>query len=1559
MNTVELSDRVKQQYIDYLKTTFYLRDPQLRESLAKELTRWDLVKGPYLQATSTFRTGRKLGEIYRSITGNVLDEKVEAALTAGRPLYAHQDKAVSKVLSGRNIVVSTGTGSGKTESFLLPILLNLFSQHGQKQLGPGVRALVLYPMNALANDQRDRLVGRPTQPGDRGGISYELNKVGADFSFTVGQYIGETPENERDKYRLKNSVQPGVGELLYREEMRNTPPNVLLTNFSMLEYLLLRPNDSPLFDGKNAETWTYLVLDEAHQYRGAMGIEMAMLIRRLKQRLKEEGCSTKLRCIATSASLVNGDEDIPAVAQFASDLFDEHFDPSDVILGETVIESFTKTIQLKKEDLERLTLAISTTEEPDEIKAKDAVSDIANKNGILLPNLDWKKNLGTLLLQDKSMAQLKEVISACPTKVEDLARLLFPSESSEVAKQTLSHLVDLSLAATNPETGTAMLSARYHLFLRSLEGAFLLLKEEPKISLERKAAGGSETGFELALCRECGQHYIVGKIESGKFTEARRDPSDEEFGAEFFIVREMTDDTELKEKDYWKLCTECGDIVKAAKQLNCKHGSFVLLEQPPSAKEHEDQIPECIECNHKGRDPVRELIQGADGPHSVIAATLYKNLPKGRNKVLAFADGRQDAAFFAWYLEQTYKELLYRALVVHSLKTNRDLATSFSLSEIAPLLVSTLRENKLLPKSSGELDYKREANIILYRELLTEKQRISPEGVGLISWTVNIPEEFTVPSLLLEAPWNLTQETARSFVSVLLDTLRAHKAIELDTKTCPGLQWNQLAMQASNQSICFGPPNGKKNVTSWNGKTGRRAKLISKYCRSLDKLPDNKAIDDLLASIWEAVTDHDRQADFAEDKILIKSGDTYRLNPRHYKLRLIGADDEVLACGTCQRISHQSLGTICPRGNCPGKIKPLKLTELQTNHYRDSYEQEIVGNLRVEEHTAQLNSDKAREFQQEFKEGKINVLSCSTTFELGVDLGDLDTIFLRNVPPESFNYDQRVGRAGRRRGRAGFAVTFCKRGPHDLYHFSDPLTMLQGKVKPPILAIKNPKIILRHLTAYALSCFFRIEINRTRFQTTESLFIDFSSPSFSRDFRDFLRVRKNYFEDVFSQLISENAELKTKLGLDDGAWIELMAGSDSKLEIAQSEICSDFISVETFQNEASSKQDFKSADWAKRRLNSIRGLNVLNFLSQKTVIPKYGFPVDVVELDTSSDSSSVGLDRDLSIAISEFAPGSQLIANKKLWTSYGLKKVRDKELETKNYFRCDDHNIFLQWSTTNPAPETRPCDCKGRTGTYVVPAHGFTTTKAPPEEPKGRVVKLFTNRPYFAYPKDQDNQEIVVPDPQPCIKLTKTRPGIMVVICEGKKRQSFRICEKCGYGTYAIPKKAGEPHRDSFGRACTGMLKVYALGHQFETDIIQLKFEQKTTAPNKVWFAYALASAIVESAAEVLEVPASDISATVGPATEDNIPTIIVYDDVPGGAGLVAKLEAPAILMEVLKTAKKRVSGICNCSEDTSCYGCLRSYRNQFMHEHLVRGHVHEYLKSLETLLQLSVATQH
>jgi ATP-dependent helicase YprA (DUF1998 family) len=236
MNTYTLAQKIETKYLQYLKTMFYFKDAGLRKSFEDALNAGHLANGPYLEATPVFKRTQKPSELFAEILGFEPDQGFLKAVDGERPLYCHQEDAIRFTAQNRNVVIATGTGSGKTEAFLLPILLHLYKEFKAGQLGPGVRALILYPMNALAFDQRERL----------GKISARLEEFHSDFRFTFGQYVGDTPNDENDRRRnareaLDNRLRPG--ELVLREEMRSQPPHILLTNYSMLEFMLLRPKD--------------------------------------------------------------------------------------------------------------------------------------------------------------------------------------------------------------------------------------------------------------------------------------------------------------------------------------------------------------------------------------------------------------------------------------------------------------------------------------------------------------------------------------------------------------------------------------------------------------------------------------------------------------------------------------------------------------------------------------------------------------------------------------------------------------------------------------------------------------------------------------------------------------------------------------------------------------------------------------------------------------------------------------------------------------------------------------------------------------------------------------------------------------------------------------------------------------------------------------------------------------------------------------------------------------------------------------------------------------------
>ncbi len=1573
MDPIALSHEIEERYKRYLLTTFYFRDPELRKSFEDALDSGRLSKGPYLESTPVFKRAETPAALFRQLLGHSIDSGLLKALYEG-PLYKHQADAIRQITAGKNVVVATGTGSGKTEAFLYPILLHLYREFKAGKLCPGVRALILYPMNALANDQRERL----------GEICKRLAENNSPFGFTFGQYIGETPEDENDSRRhakdlLAERDKKGVrqvrngkvvnGEMVLRSEMREDPPHILLTNYSMLEYLLLRPDDSSLFDNGMAQWWTYLVLDEAHQYRGSRGIEMAMLIARLKQRLREGGRQKPFRCVATSATLVDGQDGQAAVAKFASDLFGENekFDPQDVILGENEPHPEASTEQLTFEDYQFLASALAENTQ----SINDRMTGLANRLGVSLQAGDRSKtHVARLLQRDNRTARLRDLITGNPDQAQVIADRIFDDLDSERRLPALAQLVELLLQSQIPGTETPLLSARYHLFLRALEGAFLSFLPQKRISLDRNSLGEG-IAFEIALCKQCGQHYLVAQkgIQGGKVFEPSRDASQDSFGSTF--LRPIENDSDILESDddqddddggarpqIWQLCVRCGEISK--KVLRCDHSESIRVIPEESRKEDKaDQIRKCGVCGYSaaGRNPVQEVVFGADGPHVVIATTLHKSLPEKRRKVLAFADGRQEAAFFAWYLQESYREILDRnTLLKIARRVENFPPDGISLSILADHAYRDHRAYFKQKQSDDELTVRKNIWHVLYHELLADDPWVALEGVGLVRWSIQRPDWLAVTPILCEPPWSLTESEARDLEFLLLDTMRASWAVQVNTPSGISLNWSDLNIIPFQKQFQLQIPRGRNEVQSWAGARTKRTQL---HRRLLAHKSSGAEAQELavrtLRHIWDNLTQCDEHAPSEQERLLVSVKDARRLNPDWYRLHLVNPQDVFFRCNICGRLQTVSVRGICVGHRCPGTLERTTLADLEPDHYRLLYEEDLPGRLRVEEHTAQLDHERARTFQKDFREGKIDVLSCSTTFELGVDLGDLDTAFLRNVPPESFNYAQRVGRVGRRSGFPGFAITYCRRNPHDLYHFERPERMLSGKVHAPTLSLQNEKIIARHITATALSAFFRN--SRERFKTVEALVQQFADPSGVADLKTYMVQHQKELEESLCAIVPET--MLAPLGLADGTWIAQVTGENSRIALAEAETTDDYRKVKEFEEKSrqeGTREGYGNAIWASDRARTIAGEEVLSFLSRKAIIPKYGFPVDVVELDThqtknAQENYGVALQRDLTIAISEFAPTSELVANKKIWTSYGLKKVAEKEWARWWDARCTTHGYFDRkpYREGDEQPnfeEHSGCD-RLKIYQYIEPQFGFVTNRGKPKEPTGRPIRVFTTRPYFSGFKGREGKTM----DWGFVGVTNVSPGYMVVLSEGRGGSGFFVCGQCGAG-FRNRKEFQKGHLTPYGEKCPagpGSLPQVSLGHEVVTDVLKLQFKsQPQTTMDSTWFAFSLAYALVEGAAERLEVPTTDLNSTVAyGGAKYPLPPIVLYDNVPGGAGLVARLENKDTFKACLETALKHVNGDCGCAENTSCYGCLRNYRNQFAHQYIERGAAKKYLEQL------------
>ncbi len=1394
-------EKVRKRYENYLRTSFFFRDKALRASFRAALRNGEsLLKGPYGELAQEFKTGIGAGALAQECFPDKYEDLLPALID--RDLYVHQERAVRAThMDNQNVVVATGTASGKTESFLYPILFELYRQHLAGELkDSGVRAMILYPMNALANDQRERL----------GEICERLRQEESGFEPTFGQYIGRTPYNTRDSSRngAARADERLAGELVFRDEMRHEPPHILLTNYSMLEYLLIRPDDSPLFDRGRGAHWQFIVLDEAHQYRGAKGMEMGMLVRRLKQRLRDGGRKGPFRCIATSATISSseGEEDKQKIAEFAKELFGEPFAAPGSIFGK-----------------------LRTTDGP---------------------------------------------------------------------------------------------PRRYHAFVRALEGAFLVHRDSAdEVVLNRKSETGE--GFtaeplEIALCRECGQHYYVGRKRGDKLKEAVRDPSQSDFGVDYYLPRQ--DGTSC-------LCRRCGTLSRSIPDCGCDSEAAVRVELCKPRKDRPDQLAECENCGYQRGgigDPVQEIVHGSDGPNTVIATALHELLPEDSRKVLAFADSRQEAAFFAWYAQSSYEKLRDRNLILRAIKAGEVDAEGLSIDDLRSRLLRQWEQAGLFKGADTKEHRSRQVLTSILREALTEEKRLSLSGVGLVRWFVGLPRSLHLPETMQRPPWNFTDDKARRVTAYLLDEMRPRRALNLpDGASTP--VWSDVSSWPQ-QAYCLGRPGRQWHVSQWGHPASA---VVSHFLRRL--LADSQVSDSekrsasvtLMQHLWRALLDD------ADEPILTpgKNNGTFRLNPRWLRIALAGPGD-VWECNTCATLSNHNISEICPRNRCPGHLVPADQMRLETNHYRILYENtDLPSELSAEEHTAQIDSDTARDRQDKFKSGDIHLLSSSTTFEVGVDLGDLEVVFLRNVPPEPFNYTQRVGRAGRR-DTPGLAVTYCRRNPHDLYHYEDPKDrVVSGKVRPPRLRMTNEKIILRHMVAVALSAFFRE--NKERFKNVESFVLEWSKSRAAVNLRGYCEGNN---ELKHSLLGIVPVDMQDKMGFENGTWIGRIAGPDSRLADAEAEICGDYLLMKGTKRRIEKEKPKRwigTVSQLQLRMETIETERTLDFLSRKAIIPKYGFPVDVVELHTPPErgrSTGVILQRDLSQAIAEYAAGSKVVANKKEWESYAVKKAVGKAWDVRSY-KYDGARSFEQWIEGDP---TAPAGARK----YLIPKFGFITSllkKA--KEPRGRARRLYTTRPFFG-----GFERGVAPETKiiRSVGVTKAVPGTLVILCEGRERQGFYICSRCG----AHMTKLKVEHETPWGSECrTGTLGQFSLGHELVTDVVRLQFPHLR---GQEWDAYSVAYGTLLGAAKTLDVPDTDLNVTIARGDKPGAFAIVLYDNVPGGAGLVAQLEHKHIFSEVLGNAKERVGGNCGC--DSSCYGCLRSYRNQFAHPYLDRNKARQIL---------------
>ena len=1278
IDPVELQKDLHDRMQRYLLTALpiHRRFPKLRAQASAELSRNNtLVRGPYLEALPDYPKTKSIKDL---VDAGMLHEGFRDMdpKVFNRPLHQHQAEAIQAVVQkNENIVVATGTGSGKTECFLFPLIDSLLKANIKGR--PGIRAILVYPLNALANDQLySRIVPL---------LAKELGEHG----ITVGRYTGQTTQNKQrsyfqNEYLANPMIKDLFGDeipdnwLLSRDEMLDTPPHVLVTNYAMLEHLLLLPKNAPLFQNADLQ---FLVLDELHTYAGAQASEVSLLLRKLRNRYAPENT---LRCIGTSASLGDSPQAQKDVIEFATRLFGFPF--SQVITAKReshyLLETEAAKTRLAPEqwlELHQILQSVRHLQDEQEriTQWNDRTMDanielLVEKEGESLSQL-----LCTTLASDESVREVSDILSKEGLQsVANLAQRVFP-QGLELAERALAGLVAIGAYARESSSSFPLLPARYHLFTRGIEEATIELAhsdhhEENAVNLrfrrEFKDPETDKSRFRLMTCRKCGELYFEA-FEKGQHIIPEHGgpgwkrsvfwlkPKDS-----YVIPADSTED-QADDKDaptpVWihlhsgETKPELNDKDEPAQWFETNRAKMVDpsnedVDANPGAR---PVVTECQSCGSRDRSEIITAFHPGDQALSgTICEVLYSHLPttsdeakrhrqpgRGRN-LLVFSDNRQDAAFFAPNFQRSHEDLLTRRAIVRALKEN-------GKAKLLGLADDLCHANYLLKGGLTNREGKRAAPVdlatIIRGKLFSEfcspgGSRVSLEDLGLVVVEYNmvdledIAERAGIPAHL-----------GKNIVRWIIDSIRLKRAISMppEIREDDDFVWGSYAQDDRRYTL-----ETKDNDARFRllGFRPSGTPYLSGY---VEVLRDKLKIDNweqILRKVWEIlIDDYDGSAVLRTDP----EGTQLRvLDHRYLSIRLRSEDESVYRCDKCSRISHYSVGGICTQWRCNGHAKKVPKddwdAEIQRNHYFYLYSVlSDMPSIIAREHTAAIATHVRETIESDFKSGEINMLSSSTTMEMGIDLGDLEGVFLRNAPPDISNYQQRAGRAGRRAQAAPVSITYSRNRRYDQDVFEHTEEFLRKEPRTPHVHLGNSRLFQRHQFSILISHYLAdLHLNDAGIQIGQL----FGLPRFTIGGGtlspqggmppSFTEADEMAFLERITQWLSSSTSEAARLLADDLLTSLLPSLTEKEqltLKQQNANLANTFLAeIEKlaktfgfrFRHYLDKSKELHDAgqmggDKMRNRAYRWSNLPIVTFLSKQGIIPTYSFPVDSIDLE--------------------------------------------------------------------------------------------------------------------------------------------------------------------------------------------------------------------------------------------------------------------------------------------------------------------------------------------------------